>query len=82
MAVIAGSIQVVVSSKRSFIDQDEVTFIQTNARYALDMMGKDVRMAGYLGCAFLLRSATCTPVEVLIHKAHPRFRMRTLEFTT
>lgn len=51
MAVIAGSIQVVVSSKKSFVDQDEVTFIQTNARYALDMMGKDIRMAGYLGCA-------------------------------
>lgn len=50
MAVIAGSVQVVVSSKRSFTDQDEVTFIQTNARYALDMMSKDIRMAGYLGC--------------------------------
>ena len=51
MAVIAGSIQVVVSSKRSFMDQDEVSFIQANARYALDLMGKDIRMAGYLGCA-------------------------------
>jgi type IV pilus assembly protein PilW len=51
MAVIAGSIQVVASSKRSFIDQDEVTFIQTNARYALDLISKDIRMAGYLGCA-------------------------------
>lgn len=53
MAVIAGSIQVVVSSKRSFLDQDEVSFIQANARYALDLMGKDIRMAGYLGCAAL-----------------------------
>lgn len=51
MAVIAGSIQVVVSSKRSFMDQDEVTFIQTNARFALDLISKDIRMAGYLGCA-------------------------------
>jgi type IV pilus assembly protein PilW len=51
MAVIAGSIQVVVSSKRSFMDQDEVSFIQANARYALDLMSKDIRMAGYLGCA-------------------------------
>lgn len=51
MAVIAGSIQVVVSSKRSFMDQDEVTFIQTNARFAMDVLGKDIRMAGYLGCA-------------------------------
>ncbi len=51
MAVIAGSIQVVVSSKRSFLDQDEVSFIQTNARFALDLLSKDIRMAGYLGCA-------------------------------
>lgn len=51
MAVIAGSIQVVVSSKRNFMDQDEVTFIQTNARFAMDLLGKDIRMAGYLGCA-------------------------------
>jgi type IV pilus assembly protein PilW len=51
MAVIAGSIQVVVSSKRSFMDQDEVTFIQTNARFSVDLLGKDIRMAGYLGCA-------------------------------
>lgn len=53
MAVIAGSIQVVVSSKRTFLDQDEVSFIQANARYAMDLMGKDIRMAGYLGCAAL-----------------------------
>lgn len=51
MAVVAGAIQVVVGSKRSFIDQDEVTFIQNNARYALDVLSKDIRMAGYLGCA-------------------------------
>jgi type IV pilus assembly protein PilW len=51
MAVVAGSIQVVAGSKKSFIDQDEVTFIQTNARFALDLMGKDIRMAGYMGCA-------------------------------
>ncbi len=51
MAVVAGSIQVVTSSKRSFIDQDEVTFIQTNARYAIDLLARDVRMAGFMGCA-------------------------------
>jgi type IV pilus assembly protein PilW len=51
MAVIGGAIQVVVSSKRSFMDQDEVTFIQTNARFAMDILSRDIRMAGYLGCA-------------------------------
>lgn len=51
MAVVAGAVEVVVNSKRSFLDQDEVTFIQTNARFALDLLAKDIRMAGYLGCA-------------------------------
>ena len=51
MAVVAGSVQVVVSSKKNFLDQDEVTFIQTNARFAMDLLGKDIRMAGYMGCA-------------------------------
>lgn len=51
MAVVAGSVQVVVTSKKNFLDQDEVTFIQTNARFALDLIAKDIRMAGYMGCA-------------------------------
>lgn len=51
LAVVAGAIEVIVGSKRSFLDQDEVSFIQTNARYALDVLAKDIRMAGYLGCA-------------------------------
>ncbi len=50
-AVIAGSVQVLVSSKRNYLDQDEVVFIQNNIRYALDLIGRDVRMAGYMGCA-------------------------------
>lgn len=50
-AVIAGSVQVLVSSKRNYLDQDEVSFIQNNLRYAMDLIGRDVRMAGYMGCA-------------------------------
>lgn len=51
MAVVAGAIQIVASSKRSFMDQDEVTFIQNNARYAIDLLSRDIRMAGYMGCS-------------------------------
>lgn len=50
-AVIAGSVQVMVSSKRNYLDQDEIGFIQNNIRYAMDLIARDVRMAGYLGCA-------------------------------
>lgn len=50
-AVIAGSVQVMVSSKQNYLDQDEIGFIQNNIRYALDLIGRDVRMAGYMGCS-------------------------------
>lgn len=51
LVVIAGAVQVVLNGKRNFLDQDEVTFIQNNARYAVDTLSRDLRMAGYLGCA-------------------------------
>ncbi len=51
LLVLAGVIQVVLNSKRSFIDNQEVSFIQDNTRYALDIIIKDLRAAGYRGCA-------------------------------
>ncbi len=63
MAVVAGAVQVVVSSKRNFMDQDEVTFIQTNARYAMDLIARDLRMAGYLGCAAQQSVQTANSIE-------------------
>ena len=51
LLVLAGVIQVVLNSKRSFIDNQEVSFIQDNTRYALDIIVKDLRAAGYKGCA-------------------------------
>ena len=63
MAVIAGSVQLVASSKRNFIDQDEVAFIQNNSRFALDLLSKDVRMAGYLGCATQQSMQTANSID-------------------
>jgi type IV pilus assembly protein PilW len=51
LIILAGVIQVVVTSKTSFIGQEEMSFIQENARYAMDVIGKDVQGAGYWGCA-------------------------------
>ncbi|MFO1370608.1 MAG: PilW family protein [Marinagarivorans sp.] len=51
LLVLAGVIQVVLNSKRSFIDNQEVAFIQDNTRYALDIIIKDLRSSGYKGCA-------------------------------
>ncbi len=51
LIILAGGIQVVVTSKASFLGQEEMSFIQENARYALDVIGKDIQGAGYWGCA-------------------------------
>lgn len=51
LLVLAGVIQVVFNSKRSYVDNQETAFIQDNTRYALDIIAKDFRSAGYRGCA-------------------------------
>lgn len=51
LLVLAGVIQVVFNSKRSYVDNQETAFIQDNTRYALDIIAKDFRSAGYKGCA-------------------------------
>jgi type IV pilus assembly protein PilW len=49
--ILNGVFQVVFSSKRSQIDHTEISYIQENARFAIDTLSRDIRMAGYLGCA-------------------------------
>jgi len=51
LIILAGVIQVVITSKSTFLGQEEMSFIQENARYAVDLIGKDLQNAGYLGCA-------------------------------
>lgn len=51
LIILAGVIQVVVTSKTTFLSQEEMSFIQENARYAVDLIGKDIQSAGYWGCA-------------------------------
>ena len=42
-----------IGSRGAFRTTDNLSRIQENARFALDMMGRDIRMAGYLGCGNL-----------------------------
>lgn len=50
LVILAGVIQVVVSSKTTFLGQEEMSFISENARYAFDVVGRDLKSAGYWGC--------------------------------
>lgn len=51
LIILAGVVQVLVSSKSTFLAQEDVAFIQENARYAMDVIGRDLRNAGSMGCA-------------------------------
>lgn len=48
---------VFIGSRQSFRTADAMSRIQENARYALQTMARDVRMAGYVGCGNLQSGA-------------------------
>ena len=49
--ILGGAISMFASNKRVYTEQDEMGRLQENARFALDLMVNDVRMAGHTGCA-------------------------------
>lgn len=51
LIILAGVVQVVFTSRTTFFAQEEMSYIQENARYALDILGRDIQGAGYWGCA-------------------------------
>jgi type IV pilus assembly protein PilW len=50
LVLIAGVGQIYLSSKQTYRVQDAQSRLQENARYALELLQRDVREAGYLGC--------------------------------
>lgn len=50
LLILAGAISMFVSNKRIYTEQDELGRLQENARFAIDMLVNDIRMAGHTGC--------------------------------
>ncbi len=48
--LMAGIIEVFIGSKQTYRVQNSISEIQASARFALHTLGKEVRMAGYMGC--------------------------------
>lgn len=48
--LISGTIGVLTSGKSSYTLNNELTWIQDNARFATSTIKKDIRMAGFFGC--------------------------------
>lgn len=50
LVLTAGIIQLFLGSKQTYRFQDSLSRVQENARFAMDALAYDVRMAGYVGC--------------------------------
>lgn len=50
LIVLNGVIQLVINSKRTYIDNQAISQIQENARFAVDILSRELRLAGYVGC--------------------------------
>lgn len=51
LVLMAGVLQVFITSKQTFNLNEEMNWIQENARYSVGYLAEDIRMAGYYGCA-------------------------------
>lgn len=51
LIILSGVLNVVLGSKTNKAQQDEITFIQDNARFVVELLSNEIRMAGYMGCA-------------------------------
>jgi type IV pilus assembly protein PilW len=60
-------IQLFVSQKQSYRTEEGVSRIQENARYALELLEKEIRMAGYMGCGNLSTLKDCLNPNTLFN---------------
>ncbi len=51
LVLMAGVISLMISSKRAYNVQSDLAGLQENARFVVDFIAKDARMAGYQGCS-------------------------------
>ena len=55
--ILGGVMQSMVTNQRNNAWSDDVAYIQENARYAMEVMARDIRWAGYWGCAVNMSTA-------------------------
>ncbi len=69
--VILGAVSTLfINVRQSFSTAENMSRIQENARYAVEMLARDIRMAGYLGCGNLesisVNTIANAPIEELL----------------
>ena len=50
LVILAGVIEMFVATKQTYRVEEGLARVQENARYAMNILTKDLRMAGYVGC--------------------------------
>lgn len=49
--LLGGTISMFIANKRIYTEQESMSRLQENARFALQILMRDIRMAGYTGCS-------------------------------
>ena len=57
MFLMAGMTQVFIGSKKAYRVQEAMARVQESGRFAMEILGRDIRMGGYQGCGSLLKIA-------------------------
>lgn len=66
MILMLGAIQIFLSSKNSYISNQQLSEIQENGRFALDILARDIRNAGYRGqCIATPRNHIASSIDAL-----------------
>lgn len=73
LVLMAGVLSIFASSKVTYLANEKTARLQENGRMALDMVVRDIRSAGYLGCAKSVpfTSTLNTPTSLLWDYAQP-----------
>ncbi|WP_322277468.1 PilW family protein, partial [Methylicorpusculum sp.] len=72
--LLGGVLQIFLSTKQTYRMQEGLSRLQENARFAMEFLTNDIRMAGYFGCLSQVTSITNTlnnPTSYLINFAIP-----------
>lgn len=57
LVLIFGAIQVFTASKQTYRVNEAMSRLQENARFAMDILTRDIRQAGFMGCSSLISNS-------------------------
>lgn len=64
LLLLAGLVTLMANSKKNYAQQDYSARLQENARFAVDFLSYDIRMAGFYGCSNeIVNDNTVTPIS-------------------